>query len=153
MRAAALVETTAMLILAGALGAVSAEEAFKPGKWEFAAVVPEAGAAIGPNTPGFGRTQCITAANPLPPMARGPAAPSDENHPCKVERTEVNGATVSWSVTCATPQTIVTIDGIVRYHGMTADGQYTVRTAVAGRPPVDRATSLTGRYLGPCDGG
>jgi hypothetical protein len=123
-------------------GAASADESVKPGKWEFTAHAP--------GSVTTSRTECITSANLLPPNARGPSAPLDANHPCKVDRTEVTGSTVRWSTSCSTADTTVHVDGVVHYRGETLDGEFTVRTTTAGRPPIDRSQEMTGRYLGPC---
>ena len=42
-------------------------------------------------------------------------------------------------------------DGVVRYHGVTVEGEYTVHGVIPGQPPIDRTMPVTGLYLGPCD--
>jgi hypothetical protein len=41
-------------------------------------------------------------------------------------------------------------EGLMHYHGATSDGEFTIRTALAGHPPFERSQTVTGRYLGPC---
>ena len=160
-----IVRTTAVVILAAGLGAsaVLAEDQIKAGKWEFSALAPGVtrvrsgvqlppGTQIGPAGMTFSHTECISPDNPLPPMAREPSALTDANHSCKIDKTEVSGGAVSWSMTCTTTQTTIHEEWIVHYHGETLDGEFTVRVTNAGRPPIERSQPLTGRYLGSCDG-
>lgn len=165
MRTATVVWKTAIVIFGtGAWAcAARAEDVVKPGRWEFSATVP--GSHLPPEvqpSPGmqmregpdgvtFTRTECITTADPLPPMARGTTAPRDPDHPCKIDKTEVDGGTVKWSTTCATPQITVHQEGIVRYRGETLDGELTLRSTRPEHPPIERTQPLKGRYLGPCD--
>jgi hypothetical protein len=108
---------------------------------------------VGPNGMTISHTECTSSDNPLPAMARGPSAPQDANRPCKADKTEVSGGTVSWSWTCATAA--INSEGVIHYHdhGETLDGEYTVHTSTAGHPPIERSVSqsVTGRYLGPCE--
>jgi len=134
----------------------------KAGKWEFSTLVPgtpypalgmqpSPGVRSSPTGLSISQTVCITAADPLPPMARGPSARGPK-HPCKVDKTDINGSTVGWSVSCAMPQININVEGVVHYHEATLDGEYTVRSAIAGRAaPAMKTIHLTGRYLGPCD--
>jgi hypothetical protein len=74
------------------------------------------------------------------------------DHPCKIDKTNVSGPTVSWSWSCTTADATVHSEGVVHYHGHTLDGEITVRTSTPGHPPIERSHPLMGRYLGPCDG-
>jgi hypothetical protein len=134
--------------------AAGAEDAIKPGNWEYTVTGPSVahvepdeklppGARIGPDGRSIVMTKCITAAGPLP-------SPPKAGEPCKIDKSEVNGGTVSWSVTCVTAKITAQQEQIEHYHGKTMDGQMTVRGTVPDHPPFERTMQLTGRYLGPC---
>jgi hypothetical protein len=163
MRVPTFVWIIAVAMYGARLGAsaADAEDQIKAGNWESTTQVPgvtqlppgmqpQAGVQVGPSGMTMSRTECISSDNPLPPMARGPSAPRDASHPCKIDKTDVSGGTVRWSTTCTTGDTTVHVEGVVRYHGETLDGEFTVRTAAIGHPPIERSHSLTGRYRRPC---
>lgn len=142
--------------------AAAAQDAVKPGRWEFSATVPGAtqlprgvrsspGVQVGPEGVTFTRTGCITAADPLPPMARGRSVSLDADHPCKIEKIGVAAGTVRWTTTCATPQVTIREEGTVHYHGETSDGEIRLDATGSDHPAVERAQQLKGRYLGPCE--
>jgi len=54
-------------------------------------------------------------------------------------------------MTCAMPQIMIKVDGVVHYHGVTVEGEYTVHGVILGQPPIHRTIPVTGLYLGPCD--
>jgi len=54
-------------------------------------------------------------------------------------------------MTCSMPQIMINVDGVVQYHGVTLDGEYTVHGIIPGQLPIDRTMRVTGLYLGPCD--
>ena len=149
--------TTVAVILFATLGtcAAQANDAVRPGKWAFSAVVSEPraplGAELGSNGLALRETQCITSDDPLPPMARGPSTPRYGHQTCKIDQTNVSGGTVSWSMTCAMPQIMINVDGVVHYHGVTVEGEYTVHGVIPGQPPINKTMPVTGLYLGPCD--
>jgi hypothetical protein len=141
--------------------AAGAEDAIKPGEWEFSTLEPgvthlppgvqaSPGMRLGPEGLTVSRTECISATNPFPPNAQM-SAPPDANHPCKIDKTDVNGGTVRWSTTCATPQVTIKWEGVVHYHGETLDGTLTVHSTTPGHPPIERSVPMSGHYLGPCD--
>jgi hypothetical protein len=149
--------TTVAVVLFATLGtcAAQADDAVRPGKWAFSAVVSELraplGAELGSNGLALRETQCITANDPLPPMARGPSTARDGYQPCKLDKTNVSDGAVSWSMTCAMSQIMIKVDGVVHYHGVTVEGEYTVHGVIPGQPPIHRTIPVTGLYLGPCD--
>src|SRR5262249_24006399 len=59
--------------------AAQADDAVRPGKWAFSAVVSGSRAPLGAESMSNGlalrETECITSDDPLPPMARGPSTP------------------------------------------------------------------------------
>jgi hypothetical protein len=59
-----------------------------------------------------------------------------------MDKTQVNGGTLSWSVTCATPKITVHQEWIVHYHGETMDGQVTSRSTTPDHTPVESTTQL-----------
>jgi hypothetical protein len=67
-----------------------------------------------------------------------------------MDRTDISGGTLSWSVTCATAKFTVHEEWIVHYHGQTMDGQVTLQSTTPDHPPVETTQQVTGRYLGPC---
>jgi hypothetical protein len=54
-------------------------------------------------------------------------------------------------MTCAMSQIMINVDGVVHYHGVTVEGEYTVHGVIPGQPPIDKTMPVTGLYLGPCD--
>ena len=149
--------TTVAVFLIATLGtcAVQADDAIRPGKWAFSAVVSEAtaplGAGLRSNRLALRETVCIASDDPLPPMARGPSTPRYGQQACKIDKTNISGGTVSWSMTCAMPQIMINVEGVVHYRGVTLEGEYTVHGEIPGQQPIDRTMPVTGLYLGPCD--
>jgi len=134
--------------------AAGAEDAIKPGNWEYTSTDPSVthlppgvqlppGGRVGPEGLTITNTRCITAAGPVP-------SPPKTGDPCKMDKSEVKGGSASWSVTCATPKMTVHQERIEHYHGETMDGQFTLRGTLPGQPPIDKTRQYTGRYLGPC---
>jgi hypothetical protein len=148
--------TTAVSLVLAAVGtcAAGAEDAIKSGNWEYSVtalgvtqlpqdVPPSTQMRLDPEGLTFITTRCITAADPFPPMREG--------EPCTIDKKDVTGGTVSWSVTCVTTKMTVHQDWIMHYHGETMDGQYHLRGNTPSHSPIERTQQLKGRYLGPCD--
>jgi hypothetical protein len=97
-------------------------------------------------------TQCITkeaAADPaksLPqaPAGRGGAAQSD----CKMSDYKTNGPTVTFTMTCTTPQPM-TMNGEFTYGENTYDGTMKMEMS-RGSQPVAITAKYTGKRLGDC---
>lgn len=134
-----------------ATSSASAEDTIKSGNWEYSVTVPGVtqllsgvqpppGMRLGPEGLTLTRTRCVTAADPFPP----------DSKVCKMDKGEVNGGTLRWSVTCVTPKIIVHADWVAHYHGDTMAGEYTLRSTTTDHPPIERKQQLSGRYLGPC---
>src|SRR5215469_7251044 len=79
--------------------AAGAEDAIKPGNWEYAVRDPNVthlppdvqlppGARVGPDGLSIITARCITAAGPLP-------SPPKTGEPCKIDKSEINGGTAS----------------------------------------------------------
>src|SRR5215472_7284220 len=48
--------------------------------------------------------------------------------PCKVDKIDVNGGTLRWSVICTKPPATTTLEWIEHYHGETIDGEVNNQT-------------------------
>jgi Protein of unknown function (DUF3617) len=134
--------------------AAAAEDAIKSGNWEYSVTAagvrqlppgtqPSPDMRLGPEGLSFVKTRCLTAAELFPPM-------HDADQPCTIDKTDVSGGTVSWSVSCATPKATVHQAWVEHYHGETMDGEVTFQSIVPDHPPVERTQQIKGRYLGPC---
>jgi Protein of unknown function (DUF3617) len=143
------------MLLAIAAAAAYAEDTIKSGNWEYSATAqgvtqlppgvqlsPEMRLGLEGLT--IVTTRCITAADLFPPMHNMPEG-------CKIDKTDTNGRTLSWSMSCISPNNITShLERIEHYHGETMDGQFTVRTAVLDHPQIESTQLIKGRYLGPC---
>jgi hypothetical protein len=146
--------TAVFILLAGIMTyPAGAEDEIKFGNWEYSVTAPgirelprgmqpSPDIQLGPEGLTVIRTRCITAADPFPPTPAGA--------PCKIDKTNLNGGTLSWSATCTPPKITVHQEWIVHYHGETMDGQVISRSTTPDHTPVESTTQLKGRYLGPC---
>jgi len=163
MRAATAVGATAILILVGEAWACAAgaEDAIKPGKWEFWIVGPKiaepppgtqlpASMRWGPE--GMINSWCSSETNPPAPHART-SVPVDEKGSCDFDTTtDANAATVSWSTKCAWSWgSSSNTEGVVHFHGDTLDGTTRMRHSFPNLPTQEYSFPIRGRYLGPCD--
>ena len=165
MRAATAGGATAILIVVAEVWACAAgaEDAIKPGKWEFwivGSTIPEPppGTQLPPSTrwgpEGMINSWCITETNP-PAHART-SVPVDEKGlkgSCEFDTTtDANAATLSWSETCAwLSGRKANIEGVVHFHGDTLDGTTTSRYSFPNLPTKEYSSPIKGRYVGPCD--
>jgi Protein of unknown function (DUF3617) len=144
-----------LIMTVATTSAAAAEDAIKPGKWEFFTTVPGVtklsenipllpgmDIRVGPEGLTFITTKCITTADPW-------TMHGSSSKDCRVDKKEVNGGSTKWSVTCATPKMTVQQDWIVHDHGEAMDGPFTHGTTL-NHPPVEQHTVVKGRYLGPC---
>lgn len=151
--------TTAGAILIGVMGIwmTHADELVRSGKWQFTAVMPKPstpfslGVELDTKDRALSQTECITPADLLPPMARLPSTQRDGSQVCAVTKTDLSAGAVTWSMTCTLPPVTIDVDGIVQYHGVTAEGQYSVHGTAEGWPPIDKTLAISGIYLGACD--
>src|SRR5215468_3550891 len=74
-------------------------------------------------------TKCITATDPI-------GFPIDE--PCKIDKIDLNGGTLRWSVICTKPPATATLEWIEHYHGETMDGQVNNRTTLFRRRSCEK---------------
>jgi hypothetical protein len=151
---------------ASAVGAASAKEAVqlaqarvladtvKPGQWEFTSQMqmpgmPQmpAGSSLPPNVQmqagGMKSTYrtCIDAEK---------AVPSDPRGQCKIDNVRRDGATISWTGTCATGQGAVRSEGVARYSGDTMDANLTTHVPGANGQAMKTTQHITGHYVGAC---
>ena len=163
MRTATAAGATAILILVAEVWACAAgaEDAIKPGKWEFWTVgskIPEPppGTQLPPSMQwgpeGMINSWCISEINPPAPHART-SVPVGEKGSCDFDTTtDANAATVSWSMNCAWSScSSSNTEGVVHFHDDTLDGTTTMRHSFPNFPTKEYSFPIRGRYLGPCD--
>ena len=146
-------ETRILLIavLAGLapIGARGADE-IKSGKWQFTTEMemPASAAAGAQARPASGapmtRTLCIDPANPVP------AETQQGNIQCKLEKMERHGGSVTWAMTCNSPQGPIHSAGAGRYTGDTMAANLTASVPGPNGQMMNAPGRITGRYLGPC---
>jgi hypothetical protein len=117
-------------VLALAVASANAQEATRPGLWQFTAQGQMASSPAGFSSPPGAET-----------------VPTDPSLSCSVESTNRSGATVRWTMTCSVPQGAFRSDAVAQYRGGTMDGTMTTYVPMIGGQMTQR---LTGRYLGPC---
>ena len=71
-------------------------------------------------------------------MARLPFLRPAKPQPRSIDQSNLSGNRVTWSMTFALPPLTINVGGLIRYHGVSVDGEYTVYGAVEGQPPIDR---------------
>ena len=168
MRSATAVGASAILILLTEVWACAAgaEDAIKPGKWEFWTV----GAKVPEPPPGTQRppsmrwgpegmitSVCISETNLKTPHSH--VRTSVPRHgdlgegSCDFDATtDATAATRSWSANCAwSSGNKSNIEGVVHFHGDTLDGTTTSRYSSPNRPTKESSFPIEGRYVGPCD--
>jgi hypothetical protein len=176
MRAATAVGATAILILVTEVWACAAgaEDAIKPGKWEFwtvGAKIPEPppGTQLPPSMrwgpEGMITSVCISETNLITPdfhvrtsvPRHGDLLPALKTRfgkgSCDFDTTtDATAATRSWSTNCAwSSGNKSNIEGVVHFHGDTLDGTTTSRYSSPNRPTTESSSPIKGRYVGPCD--
>jgi len=145
--------------------AFAADDALKPGKWQFATEIhgpkPPQMPPGGKLPPGIQlrpdgsmnvtHSVCVSAKNPVPvgppPTPQGPGQPN-----CKLDKMERNGGDVHWAMTCSGQQGTTHAEGEAHYRGDTMEADMRTHTAVPNGQPADVTQHTTGRYLGACSG-
>ena len=163
MRAATAVGATALLILVAEVWACAAgaDDAIKPGKWEYWIVgskIPETslGTQLSPSVrwgpEGMMTSLCISKVN-RPASHAHTSVPVDEKGSCDFDTTtDANAATISWSMNCAwSSGNKSNTEGVVHFHDDTIDGTTTTRHSFPHLPTQEYSSPIRGRYLGPCD--
>jgi hypothetical protein len=120
----------------------------KGGKWQFTTemslpATPQSAPGAQPpptaNQP-MTRTACIDPARPIP---------AEEQ--CKLDNVKRSGSSISWAMTCNSPQGPVHSTGSGRYAGDTMEARLTARIPGPNGKLVSAPGRITGRYLGPCE--
>lgn len=176
MRAVTAVGATAILILVTEVWACAAgaENAIKPGKWEFWTVgskIPEppSGTQLPPSVrwgpEGMITSVCISEANLKTPHSHvrtsvprhGDLLPALKTRlgkgSCDFDTTiDATTATRSWSANCAwSSGSKSNTVGVMHFHGDTLDGTTTTRHISPKYPMKEYSSLIKGRYVGPCD--
>jgi hypothetical protein len=176
MRAATAVGATAILILVTEVWACAAgaEDAIKPGKWEFWTVgsknpEPPPGTQLPPSMrwgpEGMIMSVCFSETNLETPHSH--VRTSSPRHgdllralntrlgrgSCDLDTTtDATTATRSWSMNCAwSSGNKSNTEGVVHFHGDTLDGTTTSRHSFPNLPTKEYTFSIKGRYVSPCD--
>ena len=176
MRAATIVGATAILILVTELWVcvADAENAIKPGKWEFWTVgsklpEPPPGTQLPPSVrwgpEGMITSVCISETTLKTPHyhvrtsvpRHGDLLPALKTKlgkgSCDFDgTTDATAATRSWSTNCAwSSGNKSNIEGVMHFHGDRLDGTVTARNTFPNHPPTESSSTIKGRYVGPCD--
>jgi len=176
MRAATAVGATAILILVTEVWACAAgaEDAIKPGKWEFWTVgskisEPPPGTQLPPSVrwgpEGMITSVCFSEASLKVPHSHArtrvprhggilPALKTKLGRgSCDFDvTTDATAATRSWTVNCAWASGNKSdTEGVMRFHGDTLDGTSTIRHISPNYPTTEYSSVIKGRYVGPCD--
>jgi hypothetical protein len=166
MRAATAVGATAILILVTEVWACAAgaQNAIKPGKWEFWTVgskIPEPppGTQLPPSVrwgpEGMITSVCISETD-LPPSHTAYPTPEIRElgkGSCDLDTTsDAAAATRSVSMNCAYSSGATShAEGIMHFHDDTLDGTATSRFSQPNFPTREHSDLIKGRYVGPCD--
>jgi Protein of unknown function (DUF3617) len=126
----------------------------KPGQWEFTSQMqmpgmPQipAGAQMPPNMQMQARGMKSTYRTCIDSER---AVPSDPRGQCKIENVRREGATISWTGTCATGQGTVRSEGVARYSGDTMEANLTTHVPGANGQAMKTTQHITGHYVGAC---
>jgi hypothetical protein len=142
--------------MASAAGARAADDAVKPGQWEFQTqlqgAMPELppGVSLPPGIqPAAGAAANVSHRQCIEPDE---AVPSDPRRNCKVDRIERSGNVINWTTTCQVGPGTVVSTGTARYAGDTMEANLNVRAPNGRGGTIETKQHITGRYLGPCPG-
>ena len=144
--------------------AAAADDALKPGKWEF--VTEMRGPKPPPLPPGqklppgveirpdgsmhVTQSVCVSAKNPNPV---GPPQQAQANKAgCKLDKMERNGGDAHWAMTCSGPQGTMHAEGEAHYRGDTMEASTRSHVTAPNQPPADVTQTTSGRFLGACSG-
>ena len=155
--AARMLTLSALLVAWAATSDTRADDAIKPGEWEFqtqlqVAAMPELppGVSLPPGIQaGAGSGMKVSHRQCVEPDK---AVPSDPRSECKVDRIERSGNVISWTTTCKAAQGTVVSSGTARYHGDTMEANLNVRAPNGRGGVIETKQNIAGRYLGPCTG-
>ncbi|HEX3537484.1 MAG TPA: DUF3617 family protein [Stellaceae bacterium] len=146
--------------------ALAADDALKPGRWEFVTEIhgPKApaippGAKLPPGVQmrpdgsmSVTRTVCVSAQNPVP-VGPPPTPPQGQGQPnCKLDKMERSGGDAHWAMTCNGPQGASHAEGEAHYRGDTMQASTQSHFTAPNQPAADMTERTSGRYLGTCTG-
>jgi|SRR5688500_1769431 hypothetical protein len=139
-------KATFVFVVALLIGATAlvAQSPMRPGRWEITMQMQMPNMPV--QMPETKTTQCITPeqvkdpANTLPRGPQGRGASQD----CKVSDYKVSGNTVTWRMTCSTPQPMTSTGE------MTFTGDSYTGTMKMNMPQGDMSMKLTGKHVGDC---
>jgi hypothetical protein len=127
----------------------------KPGQWEFTSQMqmpggmqlpPGVQAPSGTSMqPGAGMRSTYRAC-----IDSEKAVPSDPRGACKIDNVRRNGATVTWTGTCATGQGAVRSEGTAHYSGDRMQANLTTHVPGANGQTMKTTQHITGHYIGAC---
>ena len=146
-RAAECIRLLALVACILPRAALAADE-IKAGKWQFTTemqlpAMPQSAAGAQPapasNQP-ITRTACIDPNHPIPAEQQ-----------CTLDNMERRGGSVSWRMTCSSPQGPVHSAGSAHYAGDTMSAKLTAQIPSPNGTPASAPGRITGRYLGPCE--
>jgi hypothetical protein len=161
MGAAIAVGATAAVILLAEVraSAAHAEDAIKPGKWEYWIVGSKAPEPPGTQLPpsmrwgpeGLINSLCISGTNQ--PAHRARTVPVGEKGSCDFDTTtDANAATVRWSMNCAwSSGSTSNTEGVAQFHDDILEGTTTIRHSFPKLPTQEYSSPIRGCYLGRCD--
>lgn len=113
----------------------------KEGEWEITSEMGMEGVPM--KMPALSHTQCITKDHLIPQESQ------DADRKCVLSHKEINGNTVSWKQVCSDGTAETASNGTVTYDGVHFTGKIDI--TISGGPMAITATStITGKYLGPC---
>jgi len=113
----------------------------KDGLWEFTTQVEMKG--MPQKMPATTFRHCITKSDPVPKNQR-------KNYDCKTISQKMSGNTVSYTMECKGPEGTMTTTGNHTYTGSAMEGSSTTAMKMKGQPPMEMASKMTGKYIGPC---
>ena len=122
-------------LLAGPIHAGSTPN-MNPGLWEITSQVEMPGMDMPAST----ITQCITQDSLVPQAGSGQGQGQ-----CEITDVQVQGDTVSWSITCDSQGGVMTGTGESTYHGDTFEG-----TSEMHMQGMDITTTMSGKRIGDC---
>ncbi len=127
----------ALLMLTGmSAGAMAGSVNMNPGMWEWTATMEMPGMPM--QLPPSSYSTCITSVDFIP-------KDSKLGQSCETIDLQTHGDTVSWNMSCTTPQGSATSQGQITYSGDTAVGDMQINSM-----GMLMLSKTTGRRLGPC---
>ncbi len=127
----------ALFFLTGiSTGAMADSVNMNPGMWQWTATIEMPGMPM--QLPPSSYSTCITEADFVP-------KDSKLGQSCETIDLQTQGDTVSWNMSCTTPQGVATSQGQVTYSGDTAVGEMQVTSM-----GMQMFSKTKGRRLGPC---